>query len=247
MMLGCLGFIAFIMIVIWAFIVSPLLGSLAIFAGFALFVWKGSTLKILGGLSLVASIVWGFSIHWILGVIFVIIGLAIIGWDMEQKEVEEEKELTLNNLIENENFNVTHQFNGDKKQIFVVDETTNRFAYLNGTDHCRVYPISDILEVKVKVDDNLVTRTSNELSASGAILGGALGGGLGAVIGGVKRKHRVENKVKRIAVHIVVSDTSKPTIMMDFFKGSMEQSSDTVENAYNEASALYDLLTVLMR
>ncbi|WP_174612918.1 hypothetical protein [Virgibacillus ihumii] len=67
------------------------------------------------------------------------------------------------------------------------------------------------------------------------------------MVGGLNRKHRVDNIIKRISLHIVVNDTDQPSITTDFFKGYQKRSSGTVKDAYTEVERLYDLLTVLMR
>ncbi|WP_174612917.1 hypothetical protein [Virgibacillus ihumii] len=177
MMLGCLGFIAFIALIVWAFIVNSFLGVVSIIAGIALFTWKWTIINGLGALLFAVIIAWGFNLHWIIGIIFSFIGLVIICMDLAMKKEEEEKELSLNNLIEYENFEVTHQFNGDNMQMIIVDESTKRFAYLNGEDNRSVYSIKDILKIEIREDDDIVTRTSNDISASGPMLGGMIGGG----------------------------------------------------------------------
>ncbi|QHS21459.1 hypothetical protein GWK91_00125 [Virgibacillus sp. MSP4-1] len=131
--------------------------------------------------------------------------------------------------------------------MLAIDEDAEKIAYLNGTDHSRVYPIGEILDVQITEDDNQVIKSSTGISTSGAILGGAIGGGVGAVIGGRRKKHRVEDRVERISLHIVVNDTKEPAIIFDLYKGSLSRSDSSVKEAYQKVEQLYDLLLVLRR
>ncbi|GAA0489411.1 hypothetical protein GCM10008986_14050 [Salinibacillus aidingensis] len=247
MIIGCFGFFALIGLIIWAFIIHPLMGAVALLAGAGLVIWNWSTLNVIGGLFLMAATIWGFQVHWILGVIFLIGSFFILGVDQTAKEEEEDKEQAIKNLQEQKNFEISHQFDGEKKQVLAIDEDAEKIAYLNGTDHRRIYPIREILDVQMTKDDKQVIKSSTGISTSGAILGGAIGGGVGAVIGGRRKKHRVEDRVERISLHIVVNDTNEPTIIFDLYKGSLSRNDSSVKGAYQKAEQLYDLLLVLRR
>jgi hypothetical protein len=158
-----------------------------------------------------------------------------------------EKGIILEKLKENENFTVNHQFEGEGIQLLVIDEDGYLFAYLNGKEDCRIYSISNILDVDLLVEDERKFRTSHGISTSGAIIGGEVGGGVGAVIGGFRKKYSLEDNIKKIYLHIVVDDTKSPNIIFDIFKGTEKRTSSTIKEHYSKAIEIYDLLTFLIK
>lgn len=96
-----------------------------------------------------------------------------------------EMETAIDNVKDKEGFQVSHRYDGKRKEMMVVDEEAGRFAFLNGTEECRVHSVTEIIDKKIKIYDDFSTKSSTGVSTSGALLGGAIGGGVGATLGGV--------------------------------------------------------------
>ena len=172
--------------------------------------------------------------------------LLVFGILRSASRQEKEKEIAIEKLEGEEGFQVNHRYDGKKKQMMVVDEEAGRFAFLNGTEECRVHSVNEIIDKEIKIYDDFSTKNSTGVSATGALLGGAVGGGVGAAVGGVRRKSQIVNEVERVVLHIVVRDTQDPTINFDVLYTRDSRDSKDVKKALEEAEELTSILSILM-
>lgn len=70
--------------------------------------------------------------------------------------------------------------------------------------------LTDVIEVELIQDNDIVSKVSSSSAISRAIVGGALAGGIGAVIGGNTAKSKSLNKLSRISFKFKINDMDNP-------------------------------------
>jgi hypothetical protein len=105
----------------------------------------------------------------------------------------------------------------DNKRIAIVSNEIKRMTQENGVwPFTRVYRYDDLVSVELLEDGNSVTKTSRSSQAANAVIGGLLLGGVGAVVGALTSSSTTQNKVKRIDLHVIVSDSDNPSYVINF-------------------------------
>ncbi|MFB5431827.1 MULTISPECIES: hypothetical protein [Enterococcus] len=70
--------------------------------------------------------------------------------------------------------------------------------------------LTDVIEVELIQDNDIVSKVSSSSAISRAVVGGALAGGIGAVIGGNTAKSKSLNKLSRISFKFKINDMDNP-------------------------------------
>ena len=77
-------------------------------------------------------------------------------------------------------------------------------------------PFEKIIESEVKLDNQLIYKTSRGSQVAGALVGGALAGGVGAIIGGSSPNMTQNEKIQAITLKVIVDDIKNPNYYFDF-------------------------------
>lgn len=158
------------------------------------------------------------------------------------------KEDKLNNLLEIRGLSCSQKYITVNDLAVVVDENNCRICFIDY--EVREFNYDDILEVEIIEDEVQITKTSRGSQLGGAIIGGALAGGIGAMIGGTTGQTTTSNeKVRKIYLKLIVNDTQRPFITIDFLNEKKEllKKEKKVIQATNMANHWYGLLTILMK
>jgi hypothetical protein len=140
-----------------------------------------------------------------------------------------------------------------------VDESSNTICIMDSRlSVSKTYLCKDIIEVQVIEDSVTVSKTSRGSQIGGAVIGGVLAGGVGAVIGGLSGNTVQSNRVKRIELKVIVNDTAKPVILINFMNEYDEKSglknkmgetkeSKKYKSAIEQAIHWHGLISVLIK
>ncbi|ANY68776.1 hypothetical protein BBD42_21620 [Paenibacillus sp. BIHB 4019] len=129
----------------------------------------------------------------------------------------------------------------------VVDELKERLYFIDY--EIREFSLSDVLEVEMIEDEVQITKTSRGSQLGGAVIGGLIAGGVGAVIGGVSgTKTTSSDSVKRIYMKLIVDDTKRPYVTVNFLneKKEISKKDKKAEKAIEDANHWYGLISVLI-
>lgn len=92
--------------------------------------------------------------------------------------------------------------------IYNTDDKIIKF-YMNDTS--TQYSFSDILQCEIIEDGRTTVKKSTSGTIGRALLGGLLAGGVGAIIGGATSSSKVQEKINRISIRIIVNDPNHPS------------------------------------
>lgn len=122
------------------------------------------------------------------------------------------------NAIQSLNFNTNNnsvvQFANETFSIILSNEAKQFVIITNGYNQ-DTYSYDNLVNVEVKLDENVVSSPS----IGGAIVGGVLFGGAGAIIGSSNKT--AEKKVKKVILRITVDDIKKPIHDLHFFSNEL--------------------------
>lgn len=97
---------------------------------------------------------------------------------------------------------------GSDVLLYDTDNKTIKF-YMN--NESTRYSFADILQCEIIEDGRTTVKKSTSGTIGRALLGGLLAGGVGAIIGGVTSSAKVQEKINRISVRIIVNDPNHPS------------------------------------
>ncbi|MDQ0875005.1 hypothetical protein QFZ77_003664 [Paenibacillus sp. V4I3] len=166
------------------------------------------------------------------------------------KEIaKNQKNEKLNELLISKGINCSQKYVTEKYDLAIaVDEQKNRLCFIDY--EVREFSFADILEVEIVEDEVQITKTSRGSQLGGAVIGGVLAGGVGAIIGGLSgQKTSSNDKVKRIYIKMIVNDTQRPYVTIDFLNEKKEilKKDKKVMKATNDANHWYGLMSVLIK
>ncbi|MEK3719237.1 SHOCT domain-containing protein [Paenibacillus sp. FSL H8-0034] len=194
--------------------------------------------------------------------------LMIPAWISNAKEKEQEREEKTNTRLNafHGNIRVNKGFNVSKKIIaadldtaICLDEESKTICLMYaGMKTSKVYSYKDILEVEVVEDGNTITKTSRGSQVGGALIGAVLAGGVGAIIGGLSGSKVQSNRINRIDLKMVVNDTEKPVVFINFMNEYDEatgikdtrgekKDSKKYKSAYEKVTQWHGLMSVLIK
>lgn len=97
---------------------------------------------------------------------------------------------------------------GSDVLLYDTDNKTIKF-YMN--NESTQYSFADILQCEIIEDGRTTVKKSTSGTIGRALLGGLLAGGVGAIIGGSTSSSKVQEKINRISVRIIVNDPNHPS------------------------------------
>lgn len=97
---------------------------------------------------------------------------------------------------------------GSDVLLYNTDNKTITF-YMN--NQSTRYSFADILQCEIIEDGRTTVKKSTSGTIGRALLGGLLAGGVGAIIGGATSSSKVQEKINRISVRIIVNDPNHPS------------------------------------
>lgn len=146
-------------------------------------------------------------------------------------------------------FTSSQVFTNEKHDLAIaVDDQDNKLCIIDS--EIRVFPSKEILELELVEDEVQLTKTSRGSQIGGAVVGGILAGGVGTVIGGLSGQKTTSNdKVKRIYVKMIVNDTKRPYVTVDFLNEKREilKKDKKAIDASSKANHWYGVLSVLIK
>lgn len=99
-------------------------------------------------------------------------------------------------------------YDGSDVLLYDTDNKTIKF-YMN--NESTRYSFADILQCEIIEDGRTTVKKSTSGTIGRALLGGLLAGGVGAIIGGSTSSSKIQEKINRISVRIIVNDPNHPS------------------------------------
>lgn len=106
---------------------------------------------------------------------------------------------------------------------------------------------SDIISSEIIENGETITKTSRTSQVGGAIVGGVLLGGIGAVVGGLSGKTSSREKIKQIALRIIVNDISSPSHNIVFLNVETMKGGSIYNGAIDKARHWHGVIESVIR
>jgi ribosomal protein L7/L12 len=88
-----------------------------------------------------------------------------------------------------------------------------------------LYPWAKVVSVEVVRDGVMLNQTNRGSQVGGALVGGVILGPLGALVGGLSGSSTGVNRVKELALRIIVDDTVRPLYVVNFYQDASKKGS----------------------
>lgn len=98
----------------------------------------------------------------------------------------------------------------DGSDILLYDTDNKTIKFYMNNESTR-YSFADILQCEIIEDGRTTIKKSTSGTVGRALLGGLIAGGAGAIIGGLTSSSKVQEKINRISVRIIVNDPNHPS------------------------------------
>lgn len=119
---------------------------------------------------------------------------------------------------------------GSDVLLYDTDNKTIKF-YIN--NESTPYSFADILQCEIIEDGRTRIKKSTSGTIGRALLGGLVAGGVGAIIGGSTSSSKVQEKINRISVRIIVNDPNHPSWEIFYLNSIFGEQKDSY--LYNRA------------
>ena len=93
-------------------------------------------------------------------------------------------------------------------------------------------------------EEQTISSSGNNLG--NALVGGMILGPIGAVIGATSTKDKLEHRVYRLGINIVIDDLNNPNVYFNFVYIYVPEGSSAHKQAFSEAQKWYSRILVLM-
>ncbi|MGD0030620.1 hypothetical protein SLT67_04605 [Paenibacillus illinoisensis] len=192
----------------------------------------------------------GFFVFFTFFLAIVLLGKSSISDEKAKIRIEEARREKLIDLLDNTpEFSFSQVIANERHDLAIaVDEQGNKLCIIDSA--IRVFSSRDILELELVEDEVQLTKTSRSSQIGGALVGSVLAGGVGAVIGGLSGQKTTSNdKVKRIYLKMIVNDTKRPYVTIEFLDEKREilKKDKKAIEASNKANHWYGVLSVLIK
>jgi hypothetical protein len=108
---------------------------------------------------------------------------------------------------------------GSKGCAIAIDSSKSKMALVSPGGVLSEVDFGDVLGVEVLRNGTSITKTNRGSQVAGAAVGALLLGPVGLLLGGVTGSKRQDEKVKRLAIKILVNDLKNPVHEVLFFDG----------------------------
>ena len=101
--------------------------------------------------------------------------------------------------------------------LIAVDENRKEWVALQEDDpmSCKIHKFSDIVDVEIVRNDEVVIKSSTAGAIGKGLVGGALFGVAGAIVGGNSAKQKTETRVTKQGVRIILNTLKEPMIYIN--------------------------------
>jgi len=167
--------------------------------------------------------------------------------DNEQWKKQRQTEERLSRIS---GYRSTQKFTSSSGDVtFSIDESSKQFTVVSlNSFKDKVYKYKDILKSEILTDGVSVTSTNRGSQVGGALLGGLLAGGVGALIGGLSGSQTSQEKIMKIELIVIVTDTTNPVHKISFLDSFPHaKDSQAYKDAYAKAHHCHQLIAVLIR
>lgn len=143
------------------------------------------------------------------------------------------------------------KYNSFYPECFVaVSSNYKKICFLNSTEkplEAKVVSFSDIISVEIIENGTTTFSKSTTRTIGGALVGNVLMGGAGAVVGGLSGDTKKTDKVKSIAVKVLVRNIDEPAIMLTIYEwGETKTDSDKYKSYSGYAKKIKDIISVII-
>ncbi|NHN31491.1 SHOCT domain-containing protein [Paenibacillus agricola] len=168
-----------------------------------------------------------------------------------RKKISEAKDFTPTEIFISEDHLLAIALDNSKQKVcfvFTNGKRINETFVLNSI----LYLYKDILHSEIQENGTSISSTSRSSQLAGAAIGGLLAGGIGALVGASGATQTISQKVNKLEMKIVVDDINHPTWYISFLEPvqaiiGFDIKSIAYQNARKDAERWHSLLKVLIR
>lgn len=121
---------------------------------------------------------------------------------------------------------------------FFVDDKSHKWCFYNSdTNFATIYNYSDIIDYKIKEDNNSIVKGR----MGSAVVGGLLFGGIGAIAGSAGSRE-IKTTCSSLSINIVVNDIKEPNLNLILISSETKKNSSIYQKAITFAENINGIL-----
>ena len=170
--------------------------------------------------------------------------MAIFLFSKQASEKQARSETIKQAFDTQENFEATKKIVGISDYFALAFDQHRKKIMFVKDGAIRYIPFSQILDVELIEDNNILFQKSSLRTIGGAFVGGALAGGTGAIVGGLSGNTKQSKTVSKVQVKIKMRDIKNPSLTLDCYDCStMEADKKPVNPSSTFGAILYEVGT----
>lgn len=185
----------------------------------------------------------------IVGIVFVLILVTNQNEAEKRKETQNKVTALISSAPE---FNSTRNIAISGDLVLLINDTTKQICILR-PNFKKVIGFDQVIDVEYIVNEETIASKSTLNTIGRTIVGGVLAGGAGAIVGGLTGKTKMENKISKIKVKVLIRDIDIPAMNITYFdcntlpdRKPVSPDSILCQNEIHDAQSFVNTMSVII-